>query len=425
MNQPSPMERYFPRLTERGRRWVRFFALLAAAALLIWIAVVLRRILTPIVAALALAYVLNPLVTWLEVNRKISRVASIGIGLGLLALAGTTLAIAGTVQVLQLAGDVPDYAQRGVQWLDDTVPGLFTSGEPAAATQPSSAATPTPDGGRERLAKLASEHGLTVGRTLIGYLARIVSDAFYWLSLTVLLPLYTFFFLLRFNEFVRMVHDHLPADYRPTIVRVVTTIDEAISSFFRGRLLVCLAVGTLTGVGWLCLGWFGVRVPYNLALGALAGVLNLIPFMSVLSLPPALLLTYLDASAADENWVIAVTLVAGVYVVVQGIESFVLNPTIQAKASGLHAVTTVIALLIGGQLAGLLGMLLAIPIASTLKSLTKEYVMPEIRRVAELREAAAAEAAGAGAAEPDSQAAKSDADGSAPETDDASDQDVT
>jgi predicted PurR-regulated permease PerM len=293
-----------------------------------------------------------------------------------------------------------------VRWLDETIPGLLSAAPAATATsQPSNeiaASRPAADAvasrpttarnDKERLTKLASEHGLTIGRSLVGYLTRFVQNALYWLSLTVLLPLYTFFFLLKFNEFTKLVRDHLPADYRDTIVRVATTIDAAIASFFRGRLLVCLAVGAITGIGWLCLGWFGIRVPYNLALGALVGVLNLIPFMSVLALPPVLILTYLATASSGGNWVIALTLVAAVYMAAQAVESFVLNPTILAKASGLHAVTTVIALLIGAQVAGLLGMLLAIPVASTLKSLIAEYVMPEIRRIAQLKEEEAAKA---------------------------------
>ena len=57
-----------------------------------------------------------------------------------------------------------------------------------------------------------------------------------------------------------------------------------------------------------------------------------------------------------------------------------------AQSSGLHPVTTVIVLLIGGQIAGMLGMLLSIPIASTLKTLGGEFVMPEIRRLAGIEE---------------------------------------
>jgi predicted PurR-regulated permease PerM len=403
------MDRYLPKLSDSGRRWARFFALLAALALLVWIATVLRPVLTPIVAALALAYILNPLVTWLEKSYRISRVTSISVGLALLLVIGVSLLVAGTAQVVQLAGNAPEYTENAIEWFDATIPGLLTSTEDASRTESPTegrdeADAPTPggatpaqteaeehpapggrglgDAGRDRLLELAAKHGLSVGGAVISYIARIVSDVFYWLSLTVLLPLYTFFFLLRFNEIVQAIRDHLPSAYRPTIVRVATTTDAAIATFFRGRLLVCLAVGTLTGVGWLVVG-----VPYNLALGALAGTLNLVPFMSVLALPPALVLTYLHATEIGANWVMALTLVLAVYLAVQAIESFVLTPVIESKASGLHPITTVIALLIGGQLAGLLGMLLAIPITSTLKSLMAEYALPEIRRVAAVRHA--------------------------------------
>ena len=384
------MDEYLPKLSERGRRWARLLALLAAIALLVWVALLLRRVLTPLVAALALAYILNPLVTALELKYRIRRVVSISCGLAILLVVGTTLLIAATGQVVQLAGNVHEYTERTLNWLDRTIPDLFSTTtdrapEPvttAPAALPAEPAQPMPrEPGSNRLIELASEHGLLLGRAVIGYIARIASDVFYWLSLVVLLPLYTFFFLLRFNQIVQLIHDHLPGAGRPTVIRIVTTIDGAISSFFRGRLLICLAVGTLTGLGWLCVG-----VPYNLALGGLAGMLNLIPFMSVLAVPPAMVLTYLQATETGGSWVLAVSLVVAVYAAVQAIESLVLTPTIQAKASGLHPVTTVIVLLIGGQLAGLLGMLLAIPITSTLKSLVAEYLLPEVRRLADLKE---------------------------------------
>jgi len=108
----------------------------------------------------------------------------------------------------------------------------------------------------------------------------------------VLLPMYAFFFLLHFNTMVRAIHEHLPDRYRATIERVVTTIDRSIANFFRGRLIICLLVGTLTAIGWTI-----VRVPYPLPLGAMAGILTLVPFMSVLALPPAMILAY--ASAVD------------------------------------------------------------------------------------------------------------------------------
>lgn len=171
----------------------------------------------------------------------------------------------------------------------------------------------------------------------------------------------------------------MPADYRDVTVRIVGTIDRAMAEFFRGRVVISLLVGVLTGVGWM---WAGV--PYGFLLGMLAGILNLVPFISILVLPPALIMRYLAAQAADEPWVMGVLFVVAVFLFVQALESFVFTPIVHGQSTGLHAITTVVALLIGAEMAGLLGMLLAIPVASTIKSLAMEYLMPEIRRLAGL-----------------------------------------
>jgi predicted PurR-regulated permease PerM len=193
-------------------------------------------------------------------------------------------------------------------------------------------------------------------------------------SLLVLIPMFTFYFLWRFNAGVHIVHDHLPAAYREGIVHVLTTINGAVANFFRGRLLVSLGVGLASALGWSLVG-----VPYSLPLGLLAGALNLVPFMSLLALPPVLLFTWVSAS---DHWLGPVMLAMGVYLAVQALESFLLSPLIEGQSSGLHPLVIVVALLIGAEVAGLLGMLLAIPLASTLKTLAAEFVLPEIRRLA-------------------------------------------
>ena len=378
-----PLDRYLPPLSDRARRWVRFGAVVVAAVLLGRLVLVLRPVLTPVVVAFAIAYVLDPPVTWLERRRRIPRAASISVGLialGVLALAGGFVL---TVQLIDLAGSADEYFRLAVDYVQQRLPALTARLEPAD------------------VAALAQQHGLTIGRTLFALLGGILSNVGYLLTLAVLVPMFTFYFLLRFNEIVALVRDHLPAESRPTIVHVVRTIDSSIANFFRGRLTVCLIVGLLNGLGWLIVG-----VKYSLLLGCLLGVLNLVPFLSILALPPALLLAYFGASG---SWVMPVVATMGVYLAVQAIESFVLTPLIEARSSGLHPITTVIALLVGGQLAGLLGMLLAIPITSTLKSLALEYVLPEIRRLA---------AAGPAPAEPDAQEPPAEPE-SSPRQDDA------
>ncbi|RMF71673.1 MAG: AI-2E family transporter, partial [Planctomycetota bacterium] len=308
------VERYLPPLSEPARRWVRFGGLLVAAWALWYCAVALSSVLTPILAGLAIAYILNPLITWLEREARISRVVSVTVGLVLIVSLTLILLLAIVIQLVDLADSVQEYWGRLIAYVRSNFPSLI-SGDDAG--------------------ELARQHGLPVGQAILGFLSRMTGHVGYGLTVSVLVPLYTFFFLLSFNEIVRVVHDHLPAEYRDTIVRVVTTIDSAISNFFRGRLVVCSIVGLLCGIGWLIVG-----VPHSLLLGGLAGVLNLVPFMSMLALPPALIFAYIG-SDPEAGWLVPVCLTMGVYLVVQAIESFLLTPLIESRSSGLHPVTTV------------------------------------------------------------------------------------
>lgn len=361
MMPEAPLDRWLPRLSTDAARWARFAAVLAAAALLLWAALGLSVVLTPIVAGLAIAYVLNPVVTVLDRRFGVRRLTSVTVGLLAVIGLAAALLLAVAVQLVQFAASIPEYIARLQQWAQESFPALFEDEQAATFTE------------------LLRAHGATAGRTVMDFVGGAFSNAAYWLSLVVLLPMYTFVFLLRFDHIVRVVHDHLPAASRETIVHIVTTIDRAVADFFRGRLIVCLIVGTLSAVGWML-----VSVPYAFPLGALAGALNLVPFASVLALVPAMILAYMQAVGTETSWVWALCGVFAVYAVVQAIESFALSPLIESRSSGLHPVTTVVALLIGAQVAGLLGMLLAIPITSTLKSLSVIYLLPEIRRLADM-----------------------------------------
>ncbi len=365
----SSVERYLPPLNERTRRWLRFLGVIAGAWLIVWILTGLSTVLTPVVAALALAYILNPAVTWLEEKHQIARLTSVATGLVIISLLVAFGLLIGGVQLFALITQFLD--QKSWEDIQAQVAGWPLLNQIESVDLPG----------------LAQGYGAHA----VGVVGGFLGSASYFATAIVLIPLYTFFFLLEFNHIVAVVHDHLPAEYRPTIVRIVTTIDRSIAAFFRGRVVVCSIIGFLTGLGWLIVG-----VKHSLLLGASAAVLNLVPFMSIAVVPVAMLIAY---SAHPEAWLWPVTAAAAVYFIVQAIESFILTPTIESKSSGLHPVTTVIALLVGAQVAGLLGMLLAIPIASTLKSLGSEYVLPEIRRIAGHGERSEPEAAGDDAAD--------------------------
>jgi predicted PurR-regulated permease PerM len=372
------MNQLLPSLSPAGARWARLFGLTAVLALLAWITLGLRSVLTPILAALAIAYILNPLVTWFE-RRGCSRLLVIGtvyfFGTFALLTLGTFLVSRTIEQAVVLRENLNHYFDFAA-WAPAAQPAAPASEAAASASQAAAPQAPAWEWWDE-LAPLLKKDGLAIANAVVASVASVVTDAINWLTLFVLLPMYSFFFLWRFNEMVRTIREHLPYSVRNDVLYVVATADRAMASFFRGRLIVCLLVGLTTGLGWTVLG-----VPFGLPLGALAGVLNLVPFMSVFALPLALVVTYADAVHMGANWEVPVSLAAGVYGLVQALESFVFSPLIESRASGLHPITTVIALLIGAQWAGILGMLLAIPTASTLKALAQTYLMPQIVRLA-------------------------------------------
>lgn len=400
------MEQYLPPLTARGRHWARFLLLAAALLLLLALAFKLRAVLTPLLAALALAYIFNPLITYLErlrIRRLVSVTALYIVATVLILTAGVVLTGRVMSQLSDLREQFPALVDATTEWLRKNpylnspefvsfwtttpIPSpeaasqpIFDSASqpatsPAAQTQPTS--SPAQDDFWLALKPMVREHGMAVLNTAILYSQRALFSAYAILSLVVLIPMYAFFFLWRFNDIVRVVRDHIPAAYREKIVHVCRTIDQAIADFFRGRLVVCLLIGLCAGIGWQAIG-----LRKGLLLGLLAGVLNLVPFMSVLALIPALFFAFLQATAAGQPWAMPVVLTMGVFVAVQALESFVLSPLIESHANGLHPITTVVALLIGAEAAGLLGMLLAIPIASTIKTLAAQFLLPRIRQLA-------------------------------------------
>ncbi len=110
------------------------------------------------------------------------------------------------------------------------------------------------------------------------------------------------------------------------------------------------------------------------------GLLSIIPYISVIGWPLAILLKYLDAvgdpGGQTVGWFSIVALPSLPYLTVQFFESWWLTPWIQGQTSNLSAVTVIVVVLVGGAVAGFLGLLLAIPIASSIKILFEELVLP-------------------------------------------------
>ena len=178
----------------------------------------------------------------------------------------------------------------------------------------------------------------------------------------VMIPVFAFYLLRDFDRLVAYVHDLVPAGYREPVSARFREIDEAMSSFIRGQLTVAAILACLYSLGlWL------VGIPLALVVGLVAGLGNMIPYVgTTIGLILATLMSLLDWHGFGH-----LLLVYGVFVVVEGLQGWVITPKIVGESVGLSPFTVIIAVLVFGELLGFFGVLVAVPLAAVLKILLR------------------------------------------------------
>jgi len=195
--------------------------------------------------------------------------------------------------------------------------------------------------------------------------------------LVFLIPFYFFYFATSYPKVLRFGQELIPEDRQVRVFHLVREMDKAVAGFVRGRLVISAILGTIFAVGWFIVG-----VPYSLALGLLVGVFCAVPYLSAIGVPIAVTLLAVEQLSIPDTermawWGILFwpTLVYGIG---QSLDDWVLTPFIQGKVTNLNPVAIVVAVLAGGSLAGLYGMLLAVPAAACLKIILRDVFMPRI-----------------------------------------------
>jgi predicted PurR-regulated permease PerM len=193
-----------------------------------------------------------------------------------------------------------------------------------------------------------------------------------------LIPFYFWFFSVSFPKIVDFGRSLIPEKNRERTLELVGMMDRAVSGFVRGRIVICVLMGVMFAIGWLLCG-----VPYAITVGLFVGAISLVPYLGGIGLPLAVGLLLFDQvqlpADARMAWWAILFWPSLVFVVVQTIESYVLTPMIAGKATDLDPVTIVVAIIAGGAVAGVYGMLLAIPAAACGKILLIQVVLPRIR----------------------------------------------
>jgi predicted PurR-regulated permease PerM len=153
----------------------------------------------------------------------------------------------------------------------------------------------------------------------------------------------------------------LPADARPTATRLTPSVLDRIGGYVRGQLVSSLFVGALIAIALTLLG-----VRYSLLIGAIAAVFNIVPFVG------ATLAAVLAVLAALNESVTLAALTLAAMVGAQTVEGKLLAPHFVGRATGLHALAVLLALLAGAHLAGLIGALVAVPLLAGLWEIVRE-----------------------------------------------------
>lgn len=182
--------------------------------------------------------------------------------------------------------------------------------------------------------------------------------------------LYVIFVMIDYERLNRGMKRMVPPKYRNVVFRVGNDIKDSMNHYFRGQSLVAFIVGILFSIGFLIIG-----LPMAVALGLFIGLLNMVPYLQLISIIPASLLCLVYAVGGGGNfWTIFWECIA-IYCIVQCIQDLFLTPKIMGKAMGLNPALILLSLSVWGSLLGFIGLIIALPLTTLLLAYYDRYVI--------------------------------------------------
>jgi predicted PurR-regulated permease PerM len=338
---------------------------LAAIVFAIWFVLHLQAVLLPFVLAFAIAYLLAPLVNEVTAHRVPRALAALMVllpFLGIIVLLLVLLVPQIQQQVFELVGRLPELGNRIANWILQLRQRLLMDGrgwlsdEQIARLQNLQASD---------LTTLVSERWDSISRNLWQALLGIGKGVGAGLGILlailgylIVAPVVAFYLLLSWPTMLAKTEEMLPPAWRPGVVGFVREYDVALGRFVRGQLIEATLVAVMTSLALWLLGF-----PAAVLMGVIAGLGNLIPNLGLfLSIIPGL---FIALTAPDIGS--ALLKLLGVFAAVQFIDSSITGPRIVGGSVGLNPVWVMMAVLVFGNLFGVMGMFLAVPIAVLIK----------------------------------------------------------
>jgi predicted PurR-regulated permease PerM len=224
--------------------------------------------------------------------------------------------------------------------------------------------------GQQALQKSSNVFGAVVGAA--GTLGQIIFAGF-------LTAFFFFFFCTGYGKLLSFWDGLIPEKKKGRVFELAGRMDRVIAGFVRGRLTICAVLICIYSLGYWIIG-----VPAPLVLGPIIGICSLLPYVSGLGIPIAAILMALEPATGFQGawwWIVGAP--ALVFVVAQAVDDYVLSPIIQGKNTDMDTPSILFASIAGGVLAGVYGLLIAIPAAACIKILLHEVFWPKFRRWAQ------------------------------------------
>lgn len=330
---------------------VRWLLILAFIVLGYLVLARLAPIFTPLVVAAGVAYLLDGAVDALTargVSRTVAVALLLAAFLGLVVLVLTFAIPLITEELIAFVQALPGHIQTVSAWAEESFGVELPSSWREYAASPQLEAWLSDYGGPAATIAAAAVGGLF---SVIGVLAELL-----------IIPVFAFYFLVDWDHMVARARDFVPPRHREAVTSVVVEIDGAVSTWIRGQLIVIATLAVLYATAFRILD-----VPMGITVGALVGLLTIIPFLgTIVGAVVTGLLLVLEWQGSTQ-----LLSVAGVFVVLHVVEGAVLTPKLVGKKVGLGEVGALFAVIAGGELLGFVGVLLAVPLAASVAVLVR------------------------------------------------------
>jgi len=345
-------------------RVVRMILTLISVAVGIWLVNYLSPVLMPFVVGFILAYIIEPLVEWLQRNAHI-KARGIAVMLALVivvaALAGLCWLIIpylidefgmmskqlaayakSSLNIPYIPAEVNDFIQRYIDL--EKINELFSKQQ-----------------WMELINKALSGAWSVVGGTM-SVIFSIVS----WF----IVLLYMFFILLDFNKLSRAFKGAIPTKYRRMALRIFGDVADTMSRYFRGQAAVSFFVGVIFAIEFYIIG-----LPMAIAFGMFVGVLNMVPYLQLISIPIAAFLCLVATAATGGSFWVMFAWVIAAYIICQIIQDMILIPTIMKSQMGLNPAIIFLSLSLWVYVMGFIGLIIGLPLTTLIISYYCEFVL--------------------------------------------------